>query len=1421
MKPHTRNETTGDEVPANGQSEHAEHCRYQIPSDINNYDRFQAAKYYFNKLGWAVQPLYGPEKGKDNEKGKKALLNGWKSHTAAEIEPEFFERHFGATSSNNLGCVVRPPFVFVDLDSKPDEGESVRSWLKDQPQLAEVPRERTGGGAHLVFVCHDLPSELLNAGEPLRVNINGDVHAELFTDGLNIVLSPSIHKSGHQYHWEVTGNIPEVKWADFCRWFGFETPAKKRGPGRPAKELPWWAKYPEDLGSIDLIAALEKLKVPIRKESVEKSMWAIRCPWSDQHSSEPSSTPGTETVVFVPAGKVPAFDCKHAHCSERSIKELIEWMEQKSPGIIAAHCARLRAWSPGRTDSGGRPEIVKGGGGRPESEFAAELGETIAKKQKMFCRGKDVVEIHTEPTDKIEVSHFHLLTAKDFVTAIEDYAHIGYLTKDEGGDGIFVISSLDEKAARIALASKAFRDKLPRIDRILDTPIPMLGADGEIVYTKSGYDPEFRTWLDPNAPQIIPMRVEDAVLVLDEILAGSEKGGFWWNGDQSRVHGLARLLTPFARGLMNWQKAPCFIISANVQGSGKEICAGVGQVVHTGRMSIGAPLGKQNDDELRKRITSLLRAGVRQIHFANMKGHIDFPSLEAATDNSNVWEDRVLGETRVLRLLNEAEYSLSINNGTWTPDLERRSRCIRLHCPLENPERHQYRHRDFLGFIQKNRSVVLSALAALTQYWDEQGRPDGATPFTSFPIWGRVVGGILVACGYPDPCLPQNQDSLVGDRETRAMRVLFQVAFEEFGDRWVPKVAFLDFIKKTEVIQELFDEIDLTTQGGISKIGKMVLAHRDRDLGGITMSYDEKSKNRGRYRFVRLTDVTNSGDVNGGTGGCVGRDPVGVPAAENNSSNTHTGDNFNASVKPWDGDIPGVPHLPKNTSVVFCKTKESVKRMNNDLIAARMVVACLSPTSPTTVQEPYPTTVHQLSLQCFPTGTVWVIDDRAEKLLHGYTGILLRLNNLDSKLVVTHDGISLLRWLDERYGVSIKNVRCLSTAARLIQNGTDTPHDLDSCINRYCPTDKTSGHHPRGRLRTDTPDPLARKVDDRVLRLLDLHTALAREIDDNDLKRVWDLENRLLPVVAAMKKAGIHAATHKLQTLAEHGNKEAASLLEHVGTDQRIRSNFDPLGQVTGRFSSSSPALQQVTKGPVRSAFRPPSKEYVFVTGDYSQHDIRVLAAVSGDQPLIDAFRANVDYHRHMAASLLGKSPEEVTDAERNIAKAFSIGIVYGRGPDGIAETALESFGVTIEDPHEKLATFLRDHPGYTAWADDCRRRARAGCGEVRTRIGRRRIIPPETDTRKRERILMNTPIQGGAADAFKEAMILVHQRLPHEARIVHCIHDEIIVECPMQRAADVTEIVERSMVEAMEMMFPEVNAAVDINQCEFWGDKD
>lgn len=1473
-----------------------------IPAEINGFSRMEAARFYVDRLGWAVHPLLPSDRGDDHERGKKPILKGWRNHTAGEISPDFLAKYFANGSTHNVGCVVRAPYVHVDLDSKPDGGESVQKWLASQPELLTVPRERTGGGAHLVFICRDIPELVLKAKKAPSVRINDAVSAELFFDGLNIVLTPSTHKSGHHYSWEVTGAIPEVSWKDLCRWFGFIVPeAKKRG--RPGKEKPWWAKWKEDLRTLDLVGVMRELGHLGECLDPDEDKWAVRCPWEAEHTGGKAlGTLGSATVVFNRPETMPAFYCLHSHCEARTLEGLIEWIEERRPGIVAECCADLRAWTSGATGPVARARILLPAVGRSHSEFGAELGNAIAPSLDIFRYSQTLVEIVDVPVadsaGSIPGHMFSVLRAADLVTAAERTVETGVLRKDDAGDIVFRPKSMTEQDARVTLSNGFFLNSLPRITRVLDVPVPMRTEGHGLVYPVAGYDERYKTWLSPDAPKLRTMGVDEALdLLVGELFCPPDQGGFWWHDEQAQIHALARLITPFCRGLMGWKRSPLWIFDGNREGCGKDTCADATHLLYTGRSIICAPLSKNCDEEMRKRITAALLAGSRFFHLANMKGHVRYASLEAATDNSGVWEDRRLGVSETLFLPNETEYSFSANNATWEPDIERRCRRIRLRFVPEEINAHRYRHEDLRGWILKHRSELLSAVAALAAHWMREGRPPGPTPFTSFPEWGHVVGGIVSTCGVGDPCLPHEDSHCSGDQDTRAMREFFALAHDRFGDKRIPKPEFQEFVQGGTEVRELFDWIDFETRKGQTTFGKLVMKFDGRELGRILLTVHKRSKNRRDYQFIPLDNpesprpprspelfpsASASRDRERGREGDGGHANSGDISGKNAVTNTEKEKTFTGA---YIGEIRISPDSPKSLVPVICTTRDELERIAADLTGADRIALDLETYGSHKGDglDPWKGDIRLLTLGRHG-GTIWIIDLMAI----GYDlGPLAPA--LETAGIVAHNAKFDLLWLRVKCGLRFSKVHCTLTAARLLVAGTKPGNKLDQCLQRYLQIEpgNDQSRSDWGSMLLSEEQIIYAARD--VAYLHDLLGVLESEIEMAGLEEVWLLESKLLPCVVAMESAGIEVDREKLKkialeaktatsnaadnlcralkdpainpaspaqllpalrgagirlkTTAEEDLKaandghlvpmvlafrgaskraqQAEALVRHIRGDGRIHARFEPTGTETGRFSSQDPNLQNVGRGELREPFIAPAGRCL-VVADYSQVELRAAAAIAGETRMIEAYEAGEDLHRKTAAAVLGVNPGDVNKSQRQLAKAVNFGLLYGQSATGLVRYAATSYGVvmTADEAKSIRTAFFRTYTRLRQWHGVSRRQAQDGVKEVRTRLGRRRLIPPTASEWERFTALVNTTVQGGCADGMKEALVALAERLPAGARILSTVHDEVIVEAPEAAAEMVLDLVIETMREAMAALFPEVPIEVEGTICCNWGGK-
>jgi DNA polymerase I-like protein with 3'-5' exonuclease and polymerase domains len=255
----------------------------------------------------------------------------------------------------------------------------------------------------------------------------------------------------------------------------------------------------------------------------------------------------------------------------------------------------------------------------------------------------------------------------------------------------------------------------------------------------------------------------------------------------------------------------------------------------------------------------------------------------------------------------------------------------------------------------------------------------------------------------------------------------------------------------------------------------------------------------------------------------------------------------------------------------------------------------------------------------------------------------------------------------------------------------------------------------------------------------------------------------------------------------------------------RLHANYNLSGARTGRLSCSNPNLQQAPKdAEFRSCFIPKPGN-VFIRADYNQIEIRVAAELSRDETMLTAYRQGVDIHSVMAAKVTGKRIEDVTKEDRQLAKACNFGFMFGLGAKGFVHYARKLYGkeVTADDAKEAVNSFRTLYAGYRDWQlsqnDSC-----ANSMSVRTPCGKLRRLNTENCYGGS----MNTPVQGGAAECMLHALVfLYHTFLEHpdlEAKLVNCVHDEIVVECPKSKADEVSFAVNSCMVEGFLAVFPE-----------------
>ncbi len=273
--------------------------------------------------------------------------------------------------------------------------------------------------------------------------------------------------------------------------------------------------------------------------------------------------------------------------------------------------------------------------------------------------------------------------------------------------------------------------------------------------------------------------------------------------------------------------------------------------------------------------------------------------------------------------------------------------------------------------------------------------------------------------------------------------------------------------------------------------------------------------------------------------------------------------------------------------------------------------------------------------------------------------------------------------------------------------------------------------------------------------------------------------------------------------------------------DQRIHGKFHQTVTATGRISSTDPNLQNI---PVRMELGRlirkvfiPEDGYIFVDADYSQIELRVLAHCSGDRELIKAYKEARDIHRITASQVFHTPFDEVTSLQRRNAKAVNFGIVYGISSFGLSQ----DLSISRKEAEEYIKRYFETYPGIKAFLDDTVAHAKE-MGYVVTLFGRRRPVPElmSSNYMQRqfgERVAMNAPIQGTAADIIKIAMVAVDKELRKrklKSRLVLQVHDELLVEAHKDEVEEVQEILKRCMEQAADLDVP---LDVDMHTGENW----
>lgn len=343
-----------------------------------------------------------------------------------------------------------------------------------------------------------------------------------------------------------------------------------------------------------------------------------------------------------------------------------------------------------------------------------------------------------------------------------------------------------------------------------------------------------------------------------------------------------------------------------------------------------------------------------------------------------------------------------------------------------------------------------------------------------------------------------------------------------------------------------------------------------------------------------------------------------------------------------------------------------------------------------------------------------------------------------------------------------------------------------------------------------------------------IYTAAGEEFNINSPKQLGEVLFEKLMLPSGKKtKTGYSTGAEVLEKLAKYHpiiddileyrqmsklkGTYVDGLLKCVDSTGRIHTEFKQTGTATGRLSSINPNLQNI---PIRTEagrqfrkyFTASDKDHVLIDADYSQIELRVFAHIASDEHMTEAFVSGQDIHTSTSCRVFGVSPDEVTVEMRKRAKAINFGILYGMGEFSLAD----DLKIPRYQAKEYIQNYLDSYPSIEKYLDEVVNEAKEQ-GYVTTMFGRRRYIPELTSPNKNirnfgERIAKNSPIQGSSADIIKIAMINTDKMLRESgtgAKLLLQVHDELLVECPRERADEVLALLKNAMESAVSLSVP------------------
>ena len=433
----------------------------------------------------------------------------------------------------------------------------------------------------------------------------------------------------------------------------------------------------------------------------------------------------------------------------------------------------------------------------------------------------------------------------------------------------WVVSAEDDEGARVERIVRPPADvprdllatpdpQLPILRRIVE--VPVFAPDGTL-QTTPGYHAGSRTYFSPPPGFVLPpvsdhpspAELRQATqLILDEVLQD-----FPFIAEADRAHAVSLFLQPFCRDLIDGP-TPLYVIEAPIEGSGKGLLAEVCLTPAMGRR-VGTLAPGRDEEEWRKSITSVLREGHEALWIDNLVHPLDSGTLAAAL-TTGMWEDRILGQSRTIRVPVRCAWVVTANNPVLSRELTRRSIRIRIDPKVDRPWlREMFHHDDLRAWVHAHRADLAWAALTLVRAWLAAGRPQSALrPLGSYEVWSRVIGGILTTAEIPGFLGNLNEFYEAANTESGAWRSLVVVWWHRYKDTPMTTAELLPLARE-------FDELEIggKDEGGQRRsLGKKLAVQRDRVIGRYRIVAAGEHANALRWKLVRASDSAGENSPN-------------------------------------------------------------------------------------------------------------------------------------------------------------------------------------------------------------------------------------------------------------------------------------------------------------------------------------------------------------------------------------------------------------------------------------------------------------------------------------------------------------------------------------------------------------------------------